>query len=97
MTRVNNPRPDNLMPVLLEVRDSGRCSTLEFSCVVDTLKTMSHEEVAAWLESHEASYDEIVKKEFSGWLKEHSPYEEESIAQDAAAATGLGMPEDSFS
>ncbi|MDV2997569.1 MAG: hypothetical protein N4J56_007274 [Chroococcidiopsis sp. SAG 2025] len=60
MTRVNNPRPDNLMLALLEVCDSGRCGTLEFSCVVDTLKTMSHEEVAAWLESHEASYDAFL-------------------------------------
>ena len=97
MTLINNDRPQNLMPALLEVRDSGKCSTLEFSCVVDTLKAMSHKEVAAWLESHEANYGEIVTKEFSQWLKEHSPYEEESLAQDAAAATGLGMPEDSFS
>lgn len=97
MTRANNPRPQNLMPALLEIRDSGKCSTLEFSCVVDALKTTGHEEVAAWLESHEASYDEIIMQEFSLWLKEHSPYEQESIAQDAAAATGLGMPEDSFS
>lgn len=97
MTLINNSRPDNLMPALLEVRDSGECSTLEFACVVDTLKAMGHEEVATWLESHETSYDEIVKKDFSKWLKEHSPYEEESIAQAAAAATGLEMPEDSFS
>lgn len=97
MTSVNNQRPHNLMPALLEVRDSGKCSTLEFSCVVDSLKTLGHQEVAAWLETHKASYDEIITKEFSGWLKEHSPYEQDSIAQAAAKATGLEMPEDSFS
>ena len=97
MTIVNNDRPDNLMPALLEVRNSGKCSTLEFSCVVDTLKAIAQHEVAAWLESHEESYREIITTEFSQWLQEHSPHEEESIAQAAAAATGLEMPEDSFS
>ena len=97
MTIVNNDRPDNLMPALLEVRNSGKCSTLEFSCVVDTLKAMAQHEVAAWLESHEANYHEIITTEFSQWLEEHSPHEEESLAQAAAAATGLEMPEDSFS
>lgn len=97
MTLVNNQRPDNLMAALSEVSNSGSCSTLEFSCVVDTLKSFGHEEVAAWLESHQESYDEIITKEFSDWLKQNSPYEEQSIAQAAAAATGLDMPEDSFS
>jgi hypothetical protein len=97
MTLVNNERPHNLMAALLEVRNSGSCSTLEFSCVVDSLKAMGQQEVAAWLESHQASYDEIITKEFSQWLQEHSPTEQQSIAQSAAEATGLGMPEDSFS
>ena len=97
MTLVNNSRPDNLMAALFEVSNSGRCSTLEFSCVVERLKATGQLEVAAWLESHQASYDEIITKEFPEWLKQHSPYEEQSIAQAAAAATGLDMPEDSFS
>lgn len=85
------------MPTLLEIRDSGRCGTLEFACVVDALKTTGHEDVAVWLESHENEYHAIVTVEFSQWLKEHFPSEPESLAQDAAAATGLEMPEDSFS
>ncbi|MUL36057.1 hypothetical protein [Gloeocapsopsis dulcis] len=97
MTSVNNDRPHSLMPTLLEIRDSGKCPMLEFSCIVDELKTTGHEEVAAWLESHEASYKEIITQEFPQWLKEHFPDEPDSIAQDAAAATGLEMPEDSFS
>ncbi|MBE9190650.1 hypothetical protein IQ230_09810 [Gloeocapsopsis crepidinum LEGE 06123] len=97
MTSINNEYPDNLMPTLLEIRDSGQCRTLEFSCVVDTLKTTGHEDVAVWLEKHQASYHEIVTQDFAQWLKEHFPDEPESIAQDAAAATGLDMPEDSFS
>jgi hypothetical protein len=39
----------------------------------------------------------LLSTTFSQWLEEHSPHEEESIAQAAAAATGLEMPEDSFS
>lgn len=97
MTLVNNSRPDNLMAALSDLSNSGKCSTLEFSCVVESLKAMGQLEVAAWLETDQASYDEIITKEFPEWLKEHSPYEEESIAQAAAAATGLDMPEDSFS
>lgn len=93
---VNN-HPHNLMPTLLEIRDTGRCATLEFSCVVETLKASGHEELAAWLESHAANYHEIITQDFSQWLKENFPYESDSIAQDAAAATGLEMPEDSFS
>lgn len=96
MTVVNNERPQNLMPTLLEIRDSGECSTLEYSCVVDTLKSRGHEDVAVWLEAHQGEYTEIVRQ-FSQWLKEHLPNEPESLAQDAAAATGLEMPEDSFS
>jgi hypothetical protein len=94
---LDNELPHNLMPTLLEVRDSGKCSTLEFSCVVNTLKTTGHEDVAAWLKNHQASYDKIITQEFSQWLKQRFPDEPESIAQDAAAATGLDMPEDSFS
>jgi hypothetical protein len=97
MTSINDERPHNLMPTLLEIRDSGQCSTLEFSCVVDALKATGHEEVAAWLESHQASYYKIITQDFSQWLKEHSPAEQGSLAQDAAAVTGLDMPEDSFS
>ena len=97
MTIVNNDRPDNLMPALLEVRNSGKCSTLEFSCVIDTLKSIGQVEVANWLEQHQESYDKVVKQEFSQWLDSNSPYGGESIAQMAAQTTGLTMPEDSFS
>ncbi len=96
MTLIENERPHNLMEVLFEVRNSGRCDTLERSCVIDTLKDIGHVTVANWLEQHQESYD-IIKQEFAQWLDENSPYGGESIAQAASLATGLTMPEDSFS
>ncbi len=97
MTLLEDKRPHNLMEVLLEVSNSGRCNTLELACVIDTLKSIGQVEVAAWLEQHQQSYDKLIKQEFPQWLHEHSPYEEESTAQQAAQATRLEMPEDSFS
>ncbi len=40
MPLIENERPHNLMSALFEVRNSGRCNTLEFSCVIDTLKSI---------------------------------------------------------
>ena len=97
MTLIEDERPHNLMEALFEVRNSGRCNTLEFSCVIDTLKSIGQVEVANWLEQHQESYDKLVKQEFSQWLDSNSPYGGESIAQAAAQTTGLTMPEDSFS
>ena len=97
MTLIEDERPHNLMETFFEVRNSGRCNTLEFSCVIDTLKSIGQVEVANWLEQHQESYDKLVKQEFSQWLDSNSPYGGESIAQMAAQTTGLTMPEDSFS
>ena len=97
MTLIENERPHNLMEALFEVRNSGRCDMLERSNVIDILKSIGQLEVAAWLEQHQESYDKLIKQEFSQWLEVHSPYGGESIAQAAALATGLTMPEDSFS
>lgn len=94
---LQDERPDNLMEALSVVRDSGKCDLLDCSSVIAELYSNGQTEVASWLERHTEIYHEVVMKEFSQWLEAHSPYQGESIAQQAALVTGLDMPEDSFS
>lgn len=90
------PRPDNLMEALSVIRDRGS-DLLDCSGTIASLYSIGQTEAASWLEHHQEIYHEVVMKEFSQWLEAHSPYEGESIAQQAARVTGLDMPEDSFS
>lgn len=94
MILIDDERPSDLMKALAEVRDIARCNMLDFSCVVNTLKSIGCFEVAYWLERHQESYTDIVIDEFSEWLNTHPTHLRISLAQQVANATGLEVIED---